>query len=117
MLEDAARRPVHGDFLGIGVLEGRFDLLGDGLAPRHRRLPERVTDLRPTAIGATATRRCLIEDLTSRTDILHRLLNHLDPIEPVQAFFEHANTLLEVLCFGRVGRIDRIGHQRKSKQG
>jgi hypothetical protein len=48
LLEGGARRTAHGDFLGLRFLEGRFDFLGDGLAPRERFLPDRLTDLRPT---------------------------------------------------------------------
>jgi hypothetical protein len=35
LLDAAARRTAYGDFLGLGILESRFDLLGDGLAPRE----------------------------------------------------------------------------------
>jgi hypothetical protein len=36
LLEVGACRPTHSDFPGICVHDGRFDLLADGLAPRHR---------------------------------------------------------------------------------
>jgi hypothetical protein len=73
--------------------------------------------LRPTAIGAPTAWRWLIQDLSPGTDILYRLLDHIDPLQLVQAFFEHANALLKALRFRRVISRDRIGNERKSKQG